>query len=66
GFPDQLQRQTAEGRLEKLRALKRLLPTLTNSGVDFILVGGVAGIVHGAARVEMLRHAPRGAAASRG
>ena len=29
---------------------EKLLPTLVIGGVDFILVGGVAGIVHGAAR----------------
>ncbi|MEP6663133.1 MAG: hypothetical protein ABJC04_05650 [Verrucomicrobiota bacterium] len=29
----------------------RLLPTLVKGGVEFILVGGVAGIVHGSARV---------------
>jgi predicted nucleotidyltransferase len=31
--------------------LERLLPELVNGGVDFILIGGVAGIVHGSARV---------------
>ncbi len=29
---------------------EKLLPALVRSGVDFILVGGVAGIVHGSAR----------------
>jgi predicted nucleotidyltransferase len=29
---------------------EKLLPTFVNAGVDFILVGGVAGIVHGSAR----------------
>jgi hypothetical protein len=29
---------------------EKLLPILVNGGVDFILVGGVAGIVHGSAR----------------
>ncbi len=28
----------------------RLLPTLVRGGVEFILIGGVAGIVHGSAR----------------
>jgi predicted nucleotidyltransferase len=30
---------------------ERLLPELVKAGVDFILIGGVAGIVHGSARV---------------
>ncbi|PYI93350.1 MAG: hypothetical protein DME97_06345 [Verrucomicrobia bacterium] len=30
---------------------ERLLPELVRGGVDFILIGGVAGIVHGSARV---------------
>jgi len=30
---------------------ERLLPELAKGGVDFILIGGVAGIVHGSARV---------------
>jgi len=30
---------------------ERLLPELVKGGVDFILIGGVAGIVHGSARV---------------
>ena len=30
---------------------EKLLPALVNGGVNFILVGGVAGIVHGSARV---------------
>ena len=30
---------------------ERLLPALVKGGVDFILIGGVAGIVHGSARV---------------
>jgi predicted nucleotidyltransferase len=30
---------------------EKLLPALVKGGVDFILVGGVAGIVHGSARV---------------
>jgi predicted nucleotidyltransferase len=29
---------------------ERLLPVLVKGGVDFILIGGVAGIVHGSAR----------------
>jgi predicted nucleotidyltransferase len=29
---------------------EKLLPTLVRAGVDFVLVGGVAGIVHGSAR----------------
>ena len=29
---------------------EKLLPVLVNGGVEFILVGGVAGIVHGSAR----------------
>ncbi len=29
----------------------KLLPTLVRGGIEFILVGGVAGIVHGAARL---------------
>jgi predicted nucleotidyltransferase len=29
---------------------EQLLPTFVNAGVDFILIGGVAGIVHGSAR----------------
>jgi predicted nucleotidyltransferase len=29
---------------------EKLLPTLVNADVDFILIGGVAGIVHGSAR----------------
>lgn len=29
---------------------EKLLPTLVESGVDFILVGGVAAVVHGSAR----------------
>src|SRR5262249_30025084 len=28
----------------------KLLPALTHAGIEFILVGGVAGIVHGSAR----------------
>jgi hypothetical protein len=30
---------------------QRLLPTLVKGGVDFVLVSGVAGIVHGSARM---------------
>jgi predicted nucleotidyltransferase len=30
--------------------LEKLLPTLVGAGVEFIIVGGVAGILHGAAR----------------
>jgi len=30
---------------------ERLLPALVKGGVDFVLIGGVAGIVHGSARV---------------
>jgi predicted nucleotidyltransferase len=30
---------------------EKLLPELVRGGVDFILIGGVAGIVHGAARM---------------
>jgi predicted nucleotidyltransferase len=30
---------------------ERLLPALVNGGVEFVLIGGVAGIVHGSARV---------------
>jgi predicted nucleotidyltransferase len=30
---------------------QKLLPSLVRGGVDFVLVGGVAGIVHGSARV---------------
>jgi hypothetical protein len=30
---------------------QNLLPTLVKGGVDFVLVGGMAGIVHGSARV---------------
>ena len=30
---------------------EKLLPTLVRAGVEFVLVGGVAGIVHGSARV---------------
>jgi predicted nucleotidyltransferase len=30
---------------------RRLIPVLAEAGVDFILVGGMAGVVHGAARV---------------
>lgn len=29
----------------------KLLPTLVNGGVQFILIGGVAGVIHGAARL---------------
>jgi predicted nucleotidyltransferase len=29
---------------------EKLLPALVNGGVDFVLIGGVAGIVHGSAR----------------
>ena len=29
---------------------EKLLPVLVNGGVDFILIGGVAGVVHGSAR----------------
>lgn len=29
---------------------EKLLPVLVNAGVEFILIGGLAGIVHGAAR----------------
>jgi len=29
----------------------KLLPLLVNGGIEFILIGGVAGIVHGSARV---------------
>ena len=29
---------------------EKLLPTLVHAGVEFVLVGGVAGIVHGSAR----------------
>ena len=29
---------------------EKLLPALVSAGVDFILVGGVAGVVHGSAR----------------
>ena len=29
---------------------EKLLPTLVRAGVEFVLVGGVAGIVHGSAR----------------
>jgi hypothetical protein len=29
----------------------RILATLVDAGVDFVLIGGAAGIVHGAARV---------------
>jgi hypothetical protein len=29
---------------------EKLLPALVNKGVDFILIGDVAGIVHGSAR----------------
>lgn len=32
-------------------AFEKLLPTLVHAGVEFILVGGVAGVVHGAARL---------------
>ena len=32
-------------------AFDKLLPTLVQAGVEFILVGGVAGVVHGAARL---------------
>jgi predicted nucleotidyltransferase len=30
---------------------ERLLPELVRGGVDFVLIGGVAGVVHGSARV---------------
>jgi len=30
--------------------LEKLLPTLVGAGVEFIIVGGVAGILHGSAR----------------
>ena len=30
--------------------LEKLLPTLVCAGVEFIIVGGVAGILHGSAR----------------
>ena len=30
---------------------QKLLPALVEGGVDFVLVGGVAGVVHGSARV---------------
>ena len=30
---------------------QKLLPALVKGGVDFVLVGGVAGVVHGSARV---------------
>src|SRR4051794_32768622 len=29
----------------------KLLPTLVQGGVEFILIGGVAGIIHGSSRV---------------
>lgn len=29
----------------------KLLPTLVGAGIEFILVGGVAGIVHGSSRL---------------
>ena len=32
-------------------AFDKLLPGLVNGGVQFILIGGVAGVVHGAARL---------------
>lgn len=32
-------------------AFERLIPVLVEAGVEFILVGGVAGVVHGAARL---------------
>jgi predicted nucleotidyltransferase len=32
-------------------AFDRLLPVLVEAGVEFILVGGLAGVVHGAARL---------------
>ncbi len=32
-------------------AFDRLLPVLVEAGVEFILIGGVAGVVHGAARL---------------
>jgi hypothetical protein len=30
--------------------LEKLLPTLVGAGVEFIIIGGVAGILHGSAR----------------
>ena len=32
-------------------AFDKLLPTFVQAGVEFNLVGGVAGVVHGAARL---------------
>ncbi len=32
-------------------AFDKLLPVLVHAGVDFVLVGGVAAVIHGAARV---------------
>jgi hypothetical protein len=34
---------------------ERLLPVLVNQNVTFVLIGGVAGIIHGARRVERKR-----------
>lgn len=42
----------------------KMLPALSDGGVEFILIGGVAGIVHGAARltydVDVVYARPRG------
>ena len=46
-----MQANRASERAQAVSAnFEKLLPVLVHSGVDFILIGGVAGIVHGAAR----------------
>ena len=35
--------------------LEKLLPTLVGAGVEFVIIGGVAGILHGSARAFTVR-----------